>query len=70
MARTTINFTDDQNYKDGLKRAKALKYRSFSAYCEHLIKKDLEERPAHVTVREEAGQYSADKKKSRRSSAA
>lgn len=67
MARTTISL-DDEVYKAGLKRAKALGYKKFSPYVEHLIKEDVEKRPAHVTVREEPpGQY---QKKSRGSSAA
>lgn len=56
MARTTISL-DDDIYKAGLKRAKALGYKKFSPFVEYLIRKDVEERPAHVTVREEPGQY-------------
>jgi hypothetical protein len=67
-ARTSINLDSDV-YKDGVKRAKALKYKSFSQYVQHLIAQDVEKRPAHVTVREEAGQY-PKKEKPRGSSAA
>jgi hypothetical protein len=38
---------------EGVKRADALKYDSFSEYVEHLIRKDVEERPPHIVVREE-----------------
>lgn len=56
MARTTISI-DDQVYKAGLKRAKALGYKKFSPYIEHLIRQDLKDRPAHVTIREEPELY-------------
>lgn len=68
VARSTISL-DPEVMKKAIKRADALGYKSFSAYCEHLISDDLEKRPAHVTVREEAGQYQK-KEKPRGSSAA
>jgi hypothetical protein len=56
--------------KDGVKRAHALGYKSFR-YCEHLIRKDVEERPEHVTVLRGAGaRIRPRKKKARGSSAA
>lgn len=56
VARTTIS-VDQALYKAAVKRAAALGYKSFSAYIEHLIKKDLEERPSHITIREEPELY-------------
>jgi predicted CopG family antitoxin len=70
VARTTISI-DDSVYKAGLKRAKALGYKKFSPYCEHLIRKDLAERPEHVTVlREEEPPWPSKTEKPRGSSAA
>lgn len=63
MARTTITLNIDI-WKAGLKRAKALGYKSFSAYCEYLVDYDVRERPSHVTVRQEQGQQKKAAKKS------
>jgi hypothetical protein len=69
ISRHTISI-DGEVAKAGLKRAKAMGYKKFSPYVEHLIREDVEKRPAHVTVREEPENYLHSKKKPRGSSAA
>ena len=51
-ARTTISL-DSKLYEKAVKRAEALGYKSFSAYVEYLIAKDVTDRGSHVVVREE-----------------
>lgn len=53
VSRTTISI-DPEIMKAGLARAKALRYKTFSAYVQHLIETDARERPEHVQIRRES----------------
>lgn len=53
MARTTISL-DGETFKKGVKRARTLKYKTFSAYVEHLVARDVQEQPIHVLTRQES----------------
>jgi hypothetical protein len=59
--RTTISLEGDL-YKKAVKRAAALGYKSFSAYAEFLLERDVRERGSHI--REEPGQYPKKPQKS------
>lgn len=52
VARHTISL-DEEVSKSGVARSKALRYDSFSEYVEYLIRKDTDDRPKHIVVREE-----------------
>lgn len=54
---------DDTIYAAAVKRAQGLKYKSFSQYVEHLVQKDVADRPPHVIVREEPGTKYPSKRK-------
>lgn len=62
LKRTTISLSENL-FEGAQDRMGKLRYQSFSDYVQYLIQADLDDRPQHLTVREEGSIYHTRKAK-------